>query len=86
MKPFPIIHLDLCTGCHRCVDICPTHALAQIAGKAELAYPDQCTYCTACEDTCPEDAIELPFLVVFATDVSATENQETLPDMKPSCS
>lgn len=65
MEPLPIIHLDLCTGCHRCVDICPTCALTQIAGKAVLQRPDRCTYCTACEDVCPEGAIELPFLIVF---------------------
>ena len=67
MEPLPKIHLALCTGCHRCVDICPTQALAQVEGKARLQHPDKCTYCTACEDVCPEGAIELPFLVVFAT-------------------
>ena len=68
MDPLPIIHLNLCTGCHRCVDICPTHVLAQINGKAQIYYPDRCTYCTACENVCPEGAIELPFLVVFAAE------------------
>lgn len=66
MEPLPIIDLNLCTGCHRCVDVCPAYALAQIDGKANLHHPDRCTYCTACEDVCPEGAIELPFLVVFA--------------------
>lgn len=66
MKPLPIIHAALCTGCQRCIDICPTHALGQTEGKAALRYADRCTYCTACEDVCPEGAIELPFLVVFA--------------------
>jgi Fe-S-cluster-containing hydrogenase component 2 len=41
------------------VDVCPTQALAQVAGKAFLAYPERCTYCSACEDVCPEDAIAL---------------------------
>lgn len=67
MDPYPIIHYALCTGCQRCVDTCPTHALAQIDGKAQLSFPDRCTYCTACEEICPEGAIELPFLIVFAT-------------------
>ena len=66
MEPLPIIDQDRCTGCHLCVDICPTSALTQIAGKARLEYPSKCTYCTACEDICPEDAIELPFLIIFA--------------------
>ncbi|MBX3013132.1 MAG: 4Fe-4S binding protein [Caldilineaceae bacterium] len=72
MEPLPIIHLALCVGCHRCIDSCPTQALAQIAGKARLAYPERCTYCLACENICPEAAIELPFLIVFATGESAT--------------
>lgn len=74
MEPLPIIHLDLCTGCHGCIDICPTQALAQINGKAQLHYPAKCTYCTACENVCPEGAIELPYLVVFAENsISAQE-------------
>ncbi len=66
MNPLPTIDPKRCTGCHRCVDVCPTQALAQVAGKAFLAYPERCTYCTACEDVCPEDAIALPFLIVLA--------------------
>lgn len=64
--PLPEIDQALCTGCHRCVDVCPTHALAQIDDKARLAHPSLCTYCTACEDICPENAISLPFLIVLA--------------------
>jgi formate hydrogenlyase subunit 6/NADH:ubiquinone oxidoreductase subunit I len=63
--PLPTIDLARCTGCHACVDLCPTAALAQIADKAELLFPERCTYCTACEDICPEHAIALPFLIVF---------------------
>lgn len=64
--PLPSIDQERCTGCHVCVDICPTGVLAQNDGKAYLAYPERCTYCSACEDRCPEDAIVLPFLIVFA--------------------
>ena len=66
MDPLPRIDLTLCTGCHRCVDVCPTQALDQRHGKAYLRYPLQCTYCTACEDVCPTDAIGLPFLIVLS--------------------
>jgi NAD-dependent dihydropyrimidine dehydrogenase PreA subunit len=66
MEPFPVIDPVLCTGCRRCVDICPTHALDQVGGTAYLAFPELCTYCTICEDVCPVNAIALPFLVVLA--------------------
>jgi formate hydrogenlyase subunit 6/NADH:ubiquinone oxidoreductase subunit I len=65
MDVLPIINQELCTGCHRCVEACPTQALDQVAGKAFLRYPERCTYCTACEDICPENAIALPFLIVM---------------------
>jgi NAD-dependent dihydropyrimidine dehydrogenase PreA subunit len=48
------------------VDLCPTDALAQVGGKADLVFPELCTYCSVCEDRCPENAISLPFLIVFS--------------------
>ena len=63
--PLPAIDAHLCTGCRTCVDICPTHALDQVADKAFMRYPDLCTYCTICEDVCPVGAISLPFLIVL---------------------
>ena len=79
--PLPSIDHSRCTGCHLCVDICPTNALAQIDDKAHLAYPERCTYCTACEEQCPEDAISLPFLIVFAP-FNSDPSQGRLPTKK----
>lgn len=62
----PRIDAARCTGCERCIEICPTQALAQVDGKAMLLYPERCTFCTLCEDICPANAIALPFLIVFA--------------------
>ena len=66
LQPLPRIAAELCTGCERCVTVCPTQALAQVESKATLLHPDLCTYCRLCEDICPVNAIALPFLVVFA--------------------
>lgn len=64
--PLPMIDQIRCTGCGRCVETCPTQALAQVNSKAHLHDPDLCTYCALCESICPVDAIALPFLVVLA--------------------
>jgi len=64
--PLPIIYRERCSGCERCIVICPVGALAQFDGRASLAHPDRCTFCALCEDICPEGAIALPFLIVFA--------------------
>lgn len=45
-----------CTGCGRCVEVCPTGAITITAGKASIA-EDLCTGCGACADVCPEGAI-----------------------------
>jgi len=65
-EPLPKINLDRCTGCGRCIAICPAQVLTQRNGKAYLHTPVRCTYCSACEEVCPEDAIALPFLIVVA--------------------
>ncbi|MCO6451816.1 MAG: 4Fe-4S binding protein [Caldilineales bacterium] len=65
-EPLPEIDPRLCTGCGCCVNLCPTWALELVDEKAVLSHPNACTYCTVCEDICPEDAISLPFLIVFA--------------------
>ena len=64
--PLPRIDAALCSGCERCVEICPAGVLAQVNGKAMLVHPDRCTYCALCEELCPDGAIALPFLIVFA--------------------
>lgn len=64
--PLPRILAERCSGCQRCIEICPTQALGQVNGKADLVHPDNCTYCALCEDICPDGAIALPFLIVFA--------------------
>ena len=55
----------LCTGCGRCVELCPTdNLIMNIRGLPVVQY-DECWYCSVCEVECPTDAIDLqlPFLI-----------------------
>jgi NAD-dependent dihydropyrimidine dehydrogenase PreA subunit len=62
----PTVDLHRCTGCGLCVELCPTHAVELLAGKAVIVRPDDCTFCDICESYCPEEAIERPFTIIFA--------------------
>lgn len=64
--PLPLINLRRCTGCGRCVALCPTSAVTLMAGKARIVRPMDCTFCEVCETYCPENAIGRPFHIVFA--------------------
>jgi NAD-dependent dihydropyrimidine dehydrogenase PreA subunit len=62
--PVPIIDLQLCDGCGKCVQACPVHALTLIDGKAVVAAPQDCGYFGLCEISCPVGAISRLFLLV----------------------
>ena len=48
-----------CTGCGRCVDVCPTDVLRIDGGsrKAVICYQENCMTCYNCELECPCDSI-----------------------------
>jgi NAD-dependent dihydropyrimidine dehydrogenase PreA subunit len=62
--PVPIIDLQLCNGCGKCVDACPAKALSMKAGKAFVSAPQDCSYSGECETVCPVQAISRPFLII----------------------
>jgi NAD-dependent dihydropyrimidine dehydrogenase PreA subunit len=62
--PLPIIDLELCDGCGKCVEVCPAKALAIRDGKAFISTPEDCGYFGICESVCPVQAISRPFLIV----------------------
>ncbi len=48
---------DLCTGCGRCVNSCPTSALEIKDGKARLRDENLCDGFGSCIAVCPSNAI-----------------------------
>ena len=52
-----IIDEEECTGCEKCVKVCPTDAIYMEDGVAKLE-EELCISCSACVAACPVDAIE----------------------------
>lgn len=52
----PKIDKNLCTGCKKCADVCPTGAISIINNKAVID-PYVCNKCRACVPVCPFGAI-----------------------------
>jgi formate hydrogenlyase subunit 6/NADH:ubiquinone oxidoreductase subunit I len=47
-----------CDGSAKCVDVCPTGAIA-LSGSSWTLDAGACVFCGACERACPRDAITL---------------------------
>jgi ferredoxin len=62
--PVPIIDLQLCNGCGKCVEACPAKALSMKDSKAVVVRPEACTYAGLCECICPVQAISRPFILI----------------------
>lgn len=62
-KPRVQIHMEHCTGCMSCIEICRIgnvlHAYKMDDGsiKAEVKRPDECAGCGRCVSICPTHAI-----------------------------
>ena len=53
LKFFP----DKCTGCGRCVEVCPHAVFAMNGSKAAISDKDSCMECSACARNCAYAAI-----------------------------
>jgi ferredoxin len=52
------IDVQKCTGCGKCVDVCPLEAISLNDDKA-VVDTAACTECGLCVGECPTDAISL---------------------------
>ena len=53
---FPVVDVNLCTGCGICIEKCPFDSIVMKNGKA-LILNDNCRKCMICVKVCPENAI-----------------------------
>ncbi len=70
-----------CTGCGRCVEVCPHPVLEVSGGAAEIIDRDACMECGACAVNCPEGAI----IVESGVGCAAAVIQGSLKGTEPTC-
>ena len=54
-----VLDPGLCTGCRRCVDVCPHEVYSVADRKVVVANRGDCMQCGACRMNCPAGAIEV---------------------------
>ena len=50
---------DKCTGCGKCIEVCPHSVFVMKEGKSEIKDKDSCMECGACAKNCPFNAIDV---------------------------
>jgi len=50
---------EKCTGCGRCMEVCPHGVFDKVEGKVRVVDRDLCIECGACALNCPASAIEV---------------------------
>jgi len=56
----PVVEKDLCTGCGRCLEVCPPRAI-YLEGERAKIEEDFCEECGLCASHCPQGAITIPW-------------------------
>ncbi len=51
------LNAEKCSGCGRCINVCPHSVLVINNGLAHIVKPDSCMECGACVKNCPEKAL-----------------------------
>ncbi len=83
-EPLTAQHIEeLCTGCMRCVRVCPYNAIEQIGlpGKGTVRILEAaCMGCGTCAAECPSHAIEMPYFtrpqILAQVDAALAQNPE----------
>jgi NAD-dependent dihydropyrimidine dehydrogenase PreA subunit len=52
-------NVEKCTGCARCLEVCPRNVFTMEDGKARIADKDACMECGACEKNCEFGALHV---------------------------
>jgi ferredoxin len=68
-----------CTGCGRCVEVCPHAVLALDGRAARIVDRDRCMECGACRTNCPADAISVDVGVGCAAGMISEWLDDVLP-------
>ena len=50
---------EKCTGCGKCLEVCPHRVFEPYKGKVRIADRDKCMECGACARNCQFEAIEV---------------------------
>ncbi len=53
------IDLEKCTGCGRCIEVCPHQVFSLQNSKTQIIDKDSCMECGACAKNCPFKALEV---------------------------
>lgn len=59
VKRIAFVNEDLCIGCTRCYQVCPTDSLLGAPQQLHTVIPDVCTSCEDCISMCPTGALSM---------------------------
>jgi NAD-dependent dihydropyrimidine dehydrogenase PreA subunit len=71
---------EKCTGCGKCVEVCPRAVLSLTNGTAAIVDRDACMECGACAQNCPFEAVSVSAGVGCAYAVIRGALKGTAPD------
>ncbi|MBN1255499.1 MAG: glycyl-radical enzyme activating protein [Deltaproteobacteria bacterium] len=77
LEPVIFLNTERCTGCGRCVDVCPERAIQIIEGKSQTDR-NLCKGTGKCAEVCPNEARSLMGRTVTAREVFDDINQDAI--------